>query len=303
MERPTASIAYRFWDSLKYYVVGLYDRVGSHHAFLMSGGVAFSIFSCTIPLTLIVFSVLGNIFERPTVVAEIGSIVDGLIPYPEQAAMIKDVILSRLQSFTDLKEVAGVIGLIGLLIAGSGLFSSLRTVIGAVYHLLPDNSAVMGKLWDLALLIILLMVFILIIIALPLLEGIAQLAEEVELVQRLGLGFAHTIMMRLITFVVTFLSFSTIYWLIPVRRPSKRIIFVSGLAAALLWSLARELFGLYISHAATLRDVYGIYAFLIIVAFWIYYSALVFIVGAEIGQLHYDRFVSSKKQERSLFLD
>lgn len=303
MKRPTASIAYRFWDSLKYYAVGLHDRISSHHAFLMSGGLAFSLFSCTIPLTLIVFSVLGSLFQRPTVVNEIGTIVDGLIPYPEQAAMIKDVILSRLQSFSDLKEVAGVIGLLGLIIAGSGLFSSLRTVIGAVYHLLPDNSAVMGKLWDLALLIILLIAFILIIIALPLLEGIAQLASEVEWVKSLGFGFAHTIVMRLATFVAIFLSFSTIYWLIPVRRPAKRIIFVSGLASAILWSLARELFGLYISHAATLKDVYGIYAFLIIVAFWIYYSAFVFIVGAEIGQLHYDRFVSSQKKERSIFID
>lgn len=296
MKRQTASFANRFRDSLRYYVVGLYDRVSSHHAFLMSGGLAFSLFLCTIPLTLIVFFVLGNFFERPTVVNEISTIVDGLIPYPEQAAMIKEVIFSRMQSFADLKEVAGVIGLLGLILAGSSLFSSLRTVIGAVYHLLPDNSAVLGKLWDLALLIILLMFFILIIVALPLLEGIAQLADGIEWVQRLGLGFAHTIMMRLVTFVVTFFSFSTIYWLIPVRRPAKRIILVSGLASAVLWSLARELFGLYISHAATLKDVYGIYAFLIIVAFWIYYSALVFIVGAEIGQLHYDRYLATHEE-------
>jgi len=35
--------------------------------------------------------------------------------------------------------------------------------------------------------------------------------------------------------------------------------------------------------------VYGAYTLLIAVVFWIYYSAVVFIVGAEIGQLYRER--------------
>jgi uncharacterized BrkB/YihY/UPF0761 family membrane protein len=35
--------------------------------------------------------------------------------------------------------------------------------------------------------------------------------------------------------------------------------------------------------------VYGVYTFMIVAAFWVYYSGLVLILGAEIGQLSSER--------------
>ena len=58
---------------------------------------------------------------------------------------------------------------------------------------------------------------------------------------------------------------------------------------SVLWLAAKELFGYYIGHIATLKHIYGIYTFLIIAAFWMYYSAFVLIVAAEIGQLYSER--------------
>ncbi|MCH7827530.1 MAG: hypothetical protein IIC75_06115, partial [Bacteroidetes bacterium] len=48
-------------------------------------------------------------------------------------------------------------------------------------------------------------------------------------------------------------------------------------------------FGYYIYHFGFIGRIYGTYAFLVVVAFWIYYSSVVFIIGAEIAKLHSDR--------------
>jgi membrane protein len=64
---------------------------------------------------------------------------------------------------------------------------------------------------------------------------------------------------------------------------------VSAIAATFFWEIARQLFGYYITNVATLNRIYGTYALLVIVAFWIYYSSILFLVGAEIGQLYRER--------------
>ena len=73
--------------------------------------------------------------------------------------------------------------------------------------------------------------------------------------------------------------------------------FVSALWATLLWELAKQLFGLYVSYSANLSRVYGAYVFIVAVILWLYYSSVVVIVGAEIGQLYIDRHSEKKKTD------
>ena len=77
-----------------------------------------------------------------------------------------------------------------------------------------------------------------------------------------------------------------LYYLIPQQKIPKRVLLVSALSSSLMLEIAKQLFGLYIANVVTLKKVYGAYLFLIITAFWIYYTSIVFIIGAEIGQLY-----------------
>jgi membrane protein len=285
-------------ETVKYYACGLYRRLDTHHAFLMSGGLAFSLFVCAVPLLLVLFSVLGNFLEQPTVVAEISDYVNRVIPYPEYAASLNSFISERLMHLTELKEVAGLIGIVGLVFASSGLFSSLRTILNAVFKTENIESALVGKLYDFALIIVILILFVVLSLALPAVEAISELAGEAAWLQWLGLDFAESLVVGVISLVALFVAFSTIYWLVPVRKPSRATILVGALAASFLWLVAKEVFGYYVSHMATVRHVYGVYTFLIVAAFWIYYSALALIVGAEAGQLYHERHSGKQRPER-----
>jgi membrane protein len=70
---------------------------------------------------------------------------------------------------------------------------------------------------------------------------------------------------------------------------------VAAVWTTVLWELVRNLFGYYISHIANINKIYGTYALIIVVAFWIYYSSVLFILGAEIGQLYRERLESPGK--------
>jgi membrane protein len=87
--------------------------------------------------------------------------------------------------------------------------------------------------------------------------------------------------------------FSVLYITVPVKKIKKRAIWVSAFWAALLWEAAKQLFGFYLYNFSSFGKIYGTYALVVVVAFWIYFSSVVFIVGAEIGKLFQERLESS----------
>ena len=80
-----------------------------------------------------------------------------------------------------------------------------------------------------------------------------------------------------------------LYAFVAYDRLPKRVVFVSSVSAAVLWEAAKQLFGYYITNFATLSKIYGTYIFLIVILFWIYYSSIIFIISAHIGQLFRER--------------
>ena len=54
----------------------------------------------------------------------------------------------------------------------------------------------------------------------------------------------------------------------------------------------KQIFRYYIYDFSTIGKIYETYAFLVVVAFWIYYSSIVFIICAEIAKLYSDRVFS-----------
>jgi membrane protein len=89
--------------------------------------------------------------------------------------------------------------------------------------------------------------------------------------------------------MLTLAGFAFLYLTLPQMKPSGRVVTISALTATVLWHLAKVLFGFYIVHFFSIKEVYGAYALLVVVAFWVYYTGIVFIIGGEVGQLYRER--------------
>jgi len=285
--------AFRLADRLRYcrdwfrhFIVGLYKRLDEHHAFLMAGGLSFSVFTCILPLVLIIFAVLGSILKEPSIAAEINLYIDRLIPYERYAERVKDLVFTRVDEFIIYKSLAGILGIAGLFFAASGLFSSMRTALNAAFRLTSTESVLIGKLRDLGLVLLVIMYFTLSTTILPGLDISQELAEKAGLLKSYNLEFVTGLALQIISFIIIFISFFVVYFAIPRPRPSVKTIALTALCASIFWHVAKELFGFYLTSIVTLKRIYGAYFFLIVVAFWIYYTSLVFIVSAEIGQLY-----------------
>jgi membrane protein len=85
-----------------------------------------------------------------------------------------------------------------------------------------------------------------------------------------------------------------LYHFVPYAKLGNVPTAVSALVAAICWEIAKEILGYYLTHAAALTKVYGAYIFVVAVVLWIYYSSLIFILGAEIGQLYREHVPGGK---------
>lgn len=281
---------------LRHYFGGLYCRIDEDHVFLSAAGLAFSLFVCIVPFVLIVFAILVHVLQAlppDSLEQEINAYIDRFIPYEQYASFAKEIIFSRLDRFLaelqGYKKIAVYVGVIGLLFAVSGLFSSMRTILNRVYRVDTGKHVVIAKLRDFGMILLVLLFFLVSTTSLPLLEIVKDSAYKIKFFEFFRLSGIQNISFRVLSFAIVFIVFFTLYYLVPYVKLSKKVTAVSALFATVLWELAKQAFGYYITNFASLKRIYGTYVLFVVVVFWIYYSSIIFILGAEIGQLYRER--------------
>ncbi len=272
-----------------YYYKGLTKRIDEHHVFLFAGGLAFSIFICIIPFVLIIFAVLGNLLDSSYVQFQINTLIETIIPYSRYSEFVKKIIFNRINEVIEYRNIAGIIGGFGLLFAASSLFSSMRTILNKVYGVEIDVNILIAKLRDFALVFMVIIIFFVTTISMPTVDLLRQQAGEWTVFSFLSNGIFSHLIFSLLSLFLIFIVFSVLYYTVPLRKLGRKATFMSALWAALLWEAAKQLFGYYLYNFAAFNRIYGAYALVVVVAFWIYYSSVVFIIGAEIGHLYFER--------------
>jgi membrane protein len=279
----------RIYESLVYYLKYLNKAADQHHILLLGSGLSFSVFTCIIPLILIIFAILGKLLSLPQIEKEVSLYIDRVIPYADEAAFVKQLVVERAEEFKVFRNIAGFLGIIGMIFMSSGLFGSIRTILNRVYHVTSRPPAWRGKLKDLGLMLLVLVYFLISITILPTSEAVLSFATNWEVLSFLRVDTVTNILFALLSLLVAFVSFFVIYWLIPQRRLALKVVLISSLVAAGLWQIANQLFGVYIEHMFTLKNVYGAYSLIVVVAIWIYYTSVIFIIGATMGQAYREK--------------
>jgi membrane protein len=81
-------------------------------------------------------------------------------------------------------------------------------------------------------------------------------------------------------FLMAFLTVGALYRYVPRRRPQWREALIGSLTFSLLWVAAKLMFVTYNDYATVYTKLYGSLLEVILLLLWIYYSALLFLLGA-----------------------
>ncbi|MBK8382536.1 MAG: YihY/virulence factor BrkB family protein [Ignavibacteria bacterium] len=89
--------------------------------------------------------------------------------------------------------------------------------------------------------------------------------------------------------LVSFCLFYVLYAYVPHWKFDRKIVLFSSIVAAVLFEALKFLFSVYILKIANYGRIYGTYATIVISIFYIYYLSVIFVVGAESGQIYFQR--------------
>lgn len=256
-------------------------RADGDHIFLLAAGIAFNIALALVPTILIILFVLGYVLESGQVVEQLSDYLDRLIVSSGSQAEIIEAVREQVNSIVANRGIAGALGLIGLLWSSSALAASIRVGINKIMRCREAKFFLIYKMYDIMTIILIgILVFLSILIG-PLLQVIVSINQRIE--ETIPIINLDWVASEGINLVIAFVLFYIIFRYIPYQKQRRSIILVGTITSTILWMLARLIFTFYLAEFRTFSRVYGAYAFLAASAFWIYYTALVFLIGAEVA--------------------
>ncbi len=258
-------------------------RSDDDHIYMLSAGIAFNIITSLVPTVLVILYVLGYILDSQSVVAQLNEYASSLIVSGEYRADIIDAIRTQVDNIVSNRGIAGLLGIIGVLWSSSALASAIRVAVNKVLRCRERQNFLIYKLYDIVGIMILGLLVFLSIVTGPLLGIVRSFTENVANQLPFDLIGFDWLLGEITIGVLNLLIFWAIFRFVPYQRQDKIVIVVGTLVSAGLWEGARYLFGFYLVEFGTIGRVYGGFAYFAAAALWIYFSALVFLVGAEIA--------------------
>ena len=87
-----------------------------------------------------------------------------------------------------------------------------------------------------------------------------------------------------VSFAVFAFLFGAAFKILPDVRIGWRVVWFGGAVTALLFTVGKELIGMYLGRGS-IASVYGAAGSMIVILMWVYYSSIIFLYGAEVTLL------------------
>lgn len=246
------------------------------------------------PLLLIVISVAGLVFGEEAARGEIFSQLNGLMG-SEAAAAIQGLLESVNKPAKG--TVATVSGIALVLIGATTVFAELQDALDRIWRaparrqkgiwaLLRARMLSFGLILSIGFLLMVSLVMGAVLSAFnrwwsPFFAGWEVVAQTLNTVFSFG---------------ITMLAFAMIYKIMPRVKIAWHDVWIGAAVTAFLFTAGKFLIGLYIGQSGVVSG-FGAASSIVVVLIWVYYSAQIFLVGAEFTWVYAHVFGSRRGQQ------
>lgn len=280
-----------FWEMLK----ETFTRWQEDRAPTLAAALAYYTIFSIAPLLLIAIVIAGVVFGEAAVRGQIVEQVSGLVG-PEAATIIEDAVENASKPAASIP--ATIIGVVMLLLGASGIFGQLRGALNTIWKTDPKaKRGIMTMVREqLASFMMVAGIGALLLISLMASAVLNAVGDYLSAM----LPFVGTIM-PLIDFLVSFsiitVLFAAIYRILPDTKIAWSDVWPGAIFTAFLFVIGKLLIGIYLGKVSV-GSPYGAAGGLIVALVWVYYSAQLFLFGAEFTRLYADKYGSRSTPEK-----
>jgi membrane protein len=240
----------------------------------------YTVFSLA-PVLVVSVAIGGLVFGAEAASGRVVAELRGLMG-PEGASAV-ETLLQR----ASLRPGAGIgataFGIAAILFGASGAFAELQHALNQILNVEPLRashwrSLLRARLASFSLVLVIGFLLLVSLVVSALLGALDDLVRGGDSLQPLLEGL-HLV----VSFAAVTALFAAIFRVLPDTRLPWRDIWPGAAAAALLFSAGKFAIGLYLGNTAV-ASVYGAASSVIVLLVWVYYSAQILFLGAELTQ-------------------
>jgi membrane protein len=240
------------------------------------------------PLLIIAIAVAGLLFGREAVEGYIVEQIGGLIG-EETGRAIQTMIASSRRPAAGI--IGSVVGVLTLAIGASGVFAELQDSLNTIWKVQPKAKGsgvlkiIRARFLSFAMV---LTIGFLLLISLLVHAALAACGKFMG-----GLFPGTEALLHVINLVISFgvitLLFAMMFKMLPDVKIAWRHVWIGAGMTALLFTIGKFLIGLYLGKSG-IASPYGAAGSLIVMLVWVYYSAQIFLFGAEFTHVYATRY-------------
>jgi membrane protein len=275
------------------------DTVASwlkHNASSLGAALAFYTLFSIAPILVIAMAVAGYVFGPNVAEAHVLEQMRGLLG-DAGANAFQSLLSSAHQS--GLKGLAAAIGVITVLVGATSVFGELQHTLDYIWKSTPRDHSVA---WWRVLRSRILSLGLILGVGFLLLVSLVASAALAALGAWLGSFVAQwsvilPVLDIVLSLALTTVLFAMIYKYVPREEIAWGDVWIGGLVTASLFTVGKLLIGLYLGRSS-LSSAYGAAGSIMVLLLWIYYSAQIFLLGAEFT--HVFTYAHGSRSGRSL---
>ncbi len=256
----------------------------------MGAALAFYTLFSAAPLLLIVISVAGLVFGEDAARGAVMAQLTGLMG--AQGAQAVEALLRAIND-PAAGVNATVVGVVMLLIGATTVFAELQDALDRIWRVPPASGAasvwqlIRNRILSLGLVLAIGFLLTVLLVVSSLLAALGTWwGERFAAIALLGGALDLLLSMAFLTVVFAF-----IYKWMPRVRVAWRDVWIGAVLTAMLFTLGKTLIALYLGRSAMV-SAYGAAASLTVLLLWVYYSAQIFLFGAELTRVVAERRAS-----------
>ena len=228
-----------------------------------------------VPLLVLFFSIIGNLGGFGDVQQKLQNLIlDHLAGSPDVRSQVAEPILSLVSSI-DAGHM-GAISVIILVLSVVSLLGHIEFAVNSIFGTTTQRPWLMRMLIYWAILTL----GPILLMASFALTAAFQSSSFLEFVDQLG--DVQGLILFYLPFLTTWIALAVIYLVIPNTRVSIGAAVSAAFVAGILWNTAKFGYASYVTHAVTLKNVYGSLAVIPLFIFWLYISWLIVLFGAQL---------------------
>lgn len=247
-------------------------KIGYDDASNMAASIAYYALLSLFPLFLGLLAIFGLFLPSESIQKQLITFFAQYFPGSQ------NILQDNITDIIRLRGAFGIVGILGLLWSGTGVFSAVTRSINRAWDIRFAHPFYIRKPREIGMVLGAGILVLLSLGASAFLSALGNLALPVS-------GTIANIAAAIIAFVFSLLVFLMLHKFTPIVWVSWRHIWQGAILSTVLFEAAKTFFVFYLNHYNHYDKIYGSIASLIALLVWVYYSAFILLLGAEFNSL------------------